>query len=161
MADDRAQGGVHGKPNPPPVIGYHVPYAEGLVAQWLRDNMVENDIGQRVYSSLPHDPVWPLIMIKQIGGSGIRSYWINLPMIQVEAWGNNKTEAWKVIEEARRAVYRMTGQLFLATDGYPDDGVITDVNDIMDVTWLPDSVTNRDRYIWTCQLATHPVVPIP
>jgi hypothetical protein len=143
------------KPNPPPVFP-HIPYTEALVAEWLRENMTETPVSG-VYSSLPSTPSWPLLLVKAIGGGGIRAYWMDTPLLQVESWANSKTEGWKVIEEARRKVYRMTGQMFLAADGYPDDGVVTDVRDSIGITWLPDPVTHRDRYIWDVLLTVHPI----
>lgn len=134
----------------PPTLT-RIPYAEALVAQWLRVNM-----GRPVYSSLPAQPNWPVLVVKLIGSSSPVREWLWSPRLQVESWGTNKTEAFHLIEEARRWIIDMAGRTFSTGAGAADDAVVNDADDDFGIMWLPDPVTNRDRYILGVTLTLHP-----
>lgn len=134
----------------PPTLT-RLPYVESLVSGWLRVNM-----NRPVYSTLPAEPNWPVLVVKLIGTAHPTREWIMRARLQVESWGTNKTEAFHLIEEARRWIMDMAGRVFTTVGGAADDAVVTDADDDFGIMWLPDPPTNRDRYILGITVTLHP-----
>lgn len=114
------------------------PDIEAIVGKALRDAGV---CGGRVYSSIPRSPVWPLIVVQRLGGSPSEPRALDRARIQADVYGNTKSEARAEADSARLVLHNAEGTIFPLEAGY-----ITGVEDESGLTFLPDPVTNRDRY---------------
>jgi hypothetical protein len=126
------------------------PDAEALASKVLRDASITG-LSTRVYSSIPNDPTWPLVTVKRIGGVPVERHRLDHPRIQIDVWGTSKSEALDIAQAARAALHAMEGQSYSS----PVTGTVTAVRDDLGLTWSPDPVTNRDRYIFGVSLTTH------
>jgi hypothetical protein len=121
--------------------------AERYVGEALRT--AGTGAGTRVYSSIPKSPTWPLITLQRIGGLPVDKHRVDRASLQIAVWGNTKAEAHDIAQEARVAILRMEGTT-------PNGAVIAGVTDTLGMTWQPDNVTERDRYIFGMTLTLHP-----
>lgn len=126
------------------------PDLEALVSEVLRE-----ELPSRVYSSIPADPVYPLMTVKRIGGLPAVAPRLDRSRLQIDVWGNNKSEARDLADSARVKVHQMEGQTYRVADGDVVDAVVTAVEDILGLTWLPDEATARDRYIFGVDVYAH------
>lgn len=114
------------------------PDIEAMVGRVLRD---ANVCGGRAYSSIPRDPTWPLVISQRLGGSPVDKYKLDSASLQIDVYGQNKAEARLEADKARVALHNAE------SDSFPvEGGLITSVEDSSGLTFLPDPVTNRDRY---------------
>ena len=97
----------------------------------------------RVYSSLPNTPTYPLITYSRLGGIPANERRLDRARIQIEAWGNNKSDAFASAEAALRAIHLAEGTAIPQFAGY-----ITRVEDELGLLYLPDPPTGRDRYLF-------------
>jgi len=127
------------------------PDLEALCSQVLR-----NELSARVYSSIPSNPTYPLITIKRIGGIPAVIQRLDAAALQVEVWGNSKSEARDLADSARVELHEMEGKIYSTGSGYVADAVVTAVRDNLGLTWLPDDLTDRDRYLFGVRVYAHP-----
>lgn len=133
------------------MAGYDIfPDAEALCAEALRDASISG-LDTRVYSSIPKDPTYSLATVKRLGGIPVERHRLDTANIQIDVWGTSKAAALDIAQEARTALHEMEGQSY--TD--PVNGFIAGVNDWTGLTWLPDTATNRDRYVFGVSLILH------
>lgn len=123
------------------------PDLEAIVASALRDAGV---CGGRVYSSVPRTPTWPLATVKRLGGIPADRRALDAGRIQVDVWGNNKSEARDAAELARRSLHEAEGTTFTEFQGF-----VTGVEDELGLTFLPDPDSGRDRYVFACRVLAH------
>ena len=116
------------------------PDAEALVSQGLRDAAIVG-LDERVYSSIPKSPTFPLVTVQRIGGLPLERHAYDRARIQVDVWGQTKTEAYYIAQAARVAIHRMENTA-------PTGAVISGVLDDLGLTWQPDPRTARDRYLF-------------
>lgn len=116
------------------------PDIEAMVGKVLRD---ANVVSQRVYSSLPSSPTYPLVTFARLGGIPADERKLDRARIQIEAWGNSKSEARAGAEAARKAVHLSEGTAVPQFAGF-----ITRVEDELGLMFLPDPPTGRDRYLF-------------
>lgn len=114
------------------------PDIEAMIARALRSAGV---CGGRAYSSIPREPTWPLAVVQRVGGTAADERRLDSARIQVDIYGNSKSEARAEGDKARKALHAAQGTSFPTEMGY-----ITGVEDESGLTWLPDPTTNRDRY---------------
>ena len=131
------------------------PDFEALAAQAIREVV---DCG--VYSSIPKTPTYPLITVKRIGGIPAEMHRLDVANLQIDVWGTTKSEARDLADEARLALHGMEGRAFSEGDdsgasGDVGSGFICAVDDSLGLTWLPDPVTARDRYVFGCSVFGH------
>lgn len=118
------------------------PDAEAAVSGWLRDHLG----GVGVYSSIPATPQYPLVTVARLGGTPAVRQYLDAARIDVNVWGTNKGEAHDIAQEARAALMDLEGK----TVHYPAvDAFISGVQDAVGITWLPDTLTSRDRYVFS------------
>jgi len=114
------------------------------VEAMVRAALANADIADgRVYSSIPARPTYPLVRVQRLGGLPAVERRLDRARIQIDAWGNNKSEAFDIAEAARLAVHEAEGTVYGQFDGF-----ITGVEDELGMTFLPDPETNRDRYVF-------------
>lgn len=123
------------------------PDIEAMMARALRS---ANVCGGRAYSSIPRDPTWPLAVVQRLGGSPAVERRLDSASIQVDVYGNNKSEARAQADLARRALHGVEGTSFPTEMGY-----VTGVVDESGLTWVPDPITNRDRYTFSVAVFSH------
>lgn len=123
----------------PGISGNAFPDVEAILAEWLRDGALA--VGDRVYSRIPADPVFPLITVARLGGVPSVKLYQDSALVQVSVWGNSKSEARDIADAARRRTQQLQGVL-------GDDYFTHAVEDAQGLTWLPDQETGRDRYLF-------------
>lgn len=130
------------------------PDAEALVSYELRTQIPAN-----VYSSLPRTTTLPLplLIIKRIGGTPPVRERLDRASIQVDSWGTTKSEARDLADAARVKLHAMEGKVMTTGAGYPVNGVITGVTDVLGLVWVPDPPTDHDRYIFSVNVYLHAV----
>jgi hypothetical protein len=121
------------------------PDLEAACSDLLRDGGVD-----RVYSSIPARPIFPLAVVERLGGVPPIRYHLDAARIQVSVYGNNKGEARDEAELARRVLLQAEGTTVEAWEA-----VITGVDDETGLTWLPDPETARDRYVFGLIVTAH------
>lgn len=135
------------------------PDSEALVATWLRT--AGGGIPARVYSSIPNTPVWPLIVVKRIGGVPVERHWVDRARLQIDVYGGTaKSEAADVAALARTRIMTMEGRVFTVAGGDAADAEVKAVIDDLGLSWQPDPdyTPARPRYIFGVALILHPLV---
>lgn len=125
-----------------------MPDIESVCSTALREAGV---CGGRSYSSIPATPAWPLALVKRLGGTPIVWQRLDAARIQVEVYGNNKSEARDEADAARRALFALQGQV--SSDG---TAYVTGVRDELGLTWLSDpGHPKQDRYVFAVRCFAH------
>jgi hypothetical protein len=128
------------------------PNSEAIVASVIRT------VFPRVYSSIPDNPVWPLMLVARNGGLPKKVH-IDRARLQVECIGGTQKQALDGVREAIATLRQYEGSTFKRSDGWPDDAVITHVEVISSPFRLQDTITKRERYIATINVTLHPITP--
>lgn len=126
------------------------PDTEAMCARAMRDAGI---CGGRVYSSIPRNPTWPLATVKRLGGIPAIERRLDSVRIQVDVWGNNKSEARMWCDASRVALHEMEGSSFMVEGGH-----VTGVEDELGMIYVQDPETARDRYIVGVRVYTHSYV---
>lgn len=112
-------------------------------------------VGTHVYSSIPakatEQGLYPLITVKRIGGVPAHRRALDAANIQIDVWGNTKSEAFDAAAAARVAIFELEGTG--VTD--PVDAWISFVSDSLGLIWTPDPETGRDRYLFGVYVYGH------
>jgi uncharacterized protein DUF3168 len=126
------------------------PDAEAVVGKAIRDASISG-LGNRVYSSIPNNPTWPLVLVRRIGGVPAVRQYLDTANVQIEVWGDTKANAQSIAQQARTAVLNLEGRTL--TD--PVNAFVTGVDDSLGLFWMPDQETSRDRYIFGMLIWLH------
>lgn len=119
------------------------PDMEAVCAVTLRTAAISG-LGTRVYSSIPRDPTYPLITVSRIGGlPSVREY-LDAANIQIDVWGGTKSEAHDIAARARVVLLTLAGTSVTT----PVAAWISAVEDSLGLSWQPDPLTGRDRYLF-------------
>lgn len=94
-------------------------------------------------SAIPAHPTYPLVIVKRIGGLPAEKHHTDNPNLQVEAWGTDKAEAHDLAQATRAAIHEAEGQTFNDLAAF-----ITGVEDTLGLSWSPDPVSSRARYVF-------------
>lgn len=129
------------------------PDAEAFVAWAIRTAAISGVGG--VYSSLPKTPPYPVVVVGRIGGIPVERHRIDAPSIQIDVWGGDQSTAHDIAQAARAAVHECEGGSFGVTDDCPVKITVTAVEDTLGLSFIPDPMTFRDRYIFGLRLVTH------
>jgi len=129
------------------------PDSEALAAEALRDAAITG-LDDRVYSSIPKTPTYPLITVSRSGGAPGERHRLDSPLIHVQVWGTNKGEAHDIAQEARVSLHELEGASF-GDSGDPAQAFVSGVQDVQGLTWLPDAESKRDRYVFTLRFFVH------
>lgn len=126
------------------------PDAEAIAGKALRDADITG-LSTRVYSSLPKEPTYPLAIVKRIGGVPAERHQLDKASLQIEVWGGPKADIHDISQDARVVLHELEG-----TTVSDPNAFVAAVEDTLGLAWLPDPVTNRDRYIFGVTLYLHP-----
>jgi len=125
------------------------PDVEAIVAAQLRDSGLA--VGDRAYTEIPADPVYPLITVQRVGGvPAIRRY-LDAAEIQIDVWGTSKAEARDIADAARVACHALAGTAW----SDPVTAWVSAVEDSTGLLWLPDDLTGQDRYLFGVRVFLH------
>jgi hypothetical protein len=123
------------------------PDIEALVGTAIRDSGV---VSGGVFSSVPTKPVYPLAVVKRLGGIPAERHRLDAARIQVEVHGDNKGQAYDAADAARIECMELEG-----TTSSEWAAVVTGVDMELGVTYLPDPDTGRDRYLFAVVVYAH------
>lgn len=127
-----------------------LPDAEQLAVDWLKAHTdIDALVGNKIFTALPKDPTYPCLVIRRLGGvPAIREH-LDRARLQIDAWGRTKYEARQAAAAAQAALHEMPPATHT-------QGVVTAVEDDLGLTWSPDPVTDRPRYIVGVLVYLHP-----
>lgn len=125
-----------------------MPDIEAICSAAIRNAAI---VAARVYSSIPKDPTFPLIVVERIGGTPAIRQRLDAATVQVSVWGGTKSQAHDAAQAARVALLELEGTA--VTD--PVAAFVTAVDDAGGMIWLPDPLTGRDRYLFTVSVYAH------
>lgn len=104
-----------------------------------------SEIGSRWYSSIPaKNPQWPLGTVIRIGGLPPVRQYLDMASLQIDVWGESKSQARDIAAQARTVLFSLEG----TSVSTPVSAFISGVDDSLGLTWQPDPVTGRDRYLF-------------
>lgn len=119
------------------------PDLEAVAAAALRTAAIAG-LDTRVYSSVPTSPTFPLITVQRIGGiPAVREY-LDTANLQIDVWGGSKSEIRDIAARARVVLLELAGTLVTS----PVRAWISAVEDVLGLSWQPDQLTGRDRYLF-------------
>lgn len=128
-----------------------LPDIEKIVIDWALHTPEVNTVNDRIYSTIPANPTWPLIRLFRIGGLPTsRLLWLDEALLQVDVFGGSKSTA-RLIAETFRA--HASAELV----GAHGEGVITAVA-VGGLVWLPDTAYDpaKPRYTFDLSVTYHP-----
>lgn len=98
-----------------------------------------------VYSSIPKNPSYPLVVVRRVGGLPVhRSRWDGAE-IQLDVWAESKSDARTLADAARRAL--LDAEATTVTYG-SSSAWVSSVEDTLALTWLPDpGNSTKDHYV--------------
>lgn len=129
------------------------PDSEAFVAWAIRSAAIAGLNG--VYSSLPKNPDYPVVVVGRIGGPPIERHRLDSPSLQIDVWGGDQATTHDIAQEARVAVHSLEGGTYGIADDCPVSIVVASVEDSLGLTFMPDPTSGRDRYIFGLRLVTH------
>jgi hypothetical protein len=107
----------------------------------------------RVYSSIPKNPEYPLVVLQRTGGTPVTRQRLDAADIQVDVWGKSKSEARLLAAQVRQALHAGANVTYDIPSG---DAFVTGVEDILGLQWLPDATnTQKDRYVFAVRVFLH------
>ncbi len=122
---------------------------EALVVNALLDDAgVAALVSDRVYTDLPAQPRWPLVVVTRIGGLTDPLGHIDSALVQVEGWAKDRETAFDVTADALSAL--------LAIRGVFTEGVVTGAAPFTGIGYLPDAPSTTPRYVFRLTLYAHP-----
>lgn len=129
------------------------PDTEELVRQFLLEHSaVSAVVGDRIYTNgLPPRPFWPVVVLQRLGGATRYPSWLDYPRLQFDIWANDQQTARNVASVIRAALQELPGR--------HDLGVVTGVDEVGGLQWLPDphNPPGRPRYLFSVVVTVHPV----
>src|SRR3990167_5527066 len=106
------------------------PDIEAVCATALRNASIPLVTG--VYSSIPTEPVYPLITVERTGGDPAVREYLDAASIQISVWGASKSQARDIAAHARIILLEMEGA-FTSFNAF-----VSGVADGRGLTWQPD-----------------------
>ena len=139
-----------------------LPDVERLAQVFLRNHPALRELGEEEFftgierrinvGEHPSDPKYPLVVLQRIGGIPVRRGWLDRARLQVEAWGAEKGDRYKI--------RRLAAICRAALDEMPASphelGVVTAVEDDLGLTPSPDPKTGRPRFLFGVRVYVHP-----
>jgi hypothetical protein len=119
---------------------------EGALIVWLRPFLA---VDERIGADKPDEPYQKAVVVAQIGGV-FRPPVVDVPTIQLDAWGPTKASAKALASKVRARIFSLR----------PRPGVpnlmgavpIYNVEEFAQPGYLPDPDTGEPRYRWTVSI---------
>lgn len=125
--------------------------AEVVVTDTLRaDAAVAAIVDDRVYTAIPPNPAYPLLLARRFGGRLRTRNHIDSVRIQLDAHAETKADARLLVATAQKALHDAEGTVH-------DLAVIGAVDTVSGPTWLPDQPTDLPRYTVDLQVDLRPI----
>lgn len=128
-----------------------MPDGELAVIQALRaDAAVTTLVDTRIYTEVPANPAWPLVVVRRIGGAPSPRHPLHrdTATVQVDAYADTKQAARQLVATCQTAMHAAAGSTV-------DEAHIGHVASLS-LRWLPDDPTDRPRYVLDMRVDTHP-----
>jgi hypothetical protein len=131
---------------------------EAMVSTFLREQTEVTDLcGDRVYTDLPHDRVYPLVLITRIGGGFIINapfLWLQQASIQLDTFGGTHKQAHRLMEACLSTmVIRMVTQ---RPEGCCTGVVVDDIAYNPEIDFIDDLGHARPRFTTSASVLAHP-----
>jgi hypothetical protein len=123
---------------------------KALVALFKADSVVATAVAGRVSTELPSGfvPEKRLQVFRTSGAPVDFSEAIDRPVVQINAFGKTKADAWAVIVEACIALKKAEGKTFM-------DVFVAACERVTGPQWAPDPSTDAPRYFVTYGITAH------
>lgn len=128
---------------------------EAMIATFLRGQSAVTDIcGDRVYTDLPHERQYPLVLINRTGGSSLYKDWLEAAEVEISTFGGPHKLAYTL---ASACISAMTSAMV----GSHAEGVVTKVK-AGAIAYNPDPDSadqqghSRPRYTVSATVTAHP-----
>lgn len=132
---------------------------EALVSQYLRaQSEVTAFVGQRVYTALPDDKVFPLVRIVRIGGAPkmSRPLYVDSALLQIDVFGGSKATTFDTVDAVREELAKL-----------PDEAAVQPLGVVCGVrfgplSYIPDETFKpaKPRYVQGVTVTVRPA-PLP
>lgn len=129
---------------------------EALVATFLRGQTAVTDITlDRVYTDLPHQRVYPLVLVNRTGGGSLYRDWLEAAEVEISAYGGTHKLAYTLASACMSI-------MAAAMVGAHAEGVVTKVK-AETVAYNPDVESAdpqghaRPRYTVSATVTAHPL----
>lgn len=130
---------------------------EAMVSTFLREQPeVTALVGDRVYTDLPHDRTYPLVLLTRIGGGYVisRPLWLINATIQLDTFGGTHKQAFKVAEACLSTMAaRMVCQ---RPEGCCTGVVVDDITYNPEIDFLDSTGHSRPRFTAVASVLAHP-----
>lgn len=128
---------------------------EALITSFLR---TQPDVvalaGDRVYTDLPHERTWPLVLVIRVGGTRLYKQWLEAIDVEIATYGGSHKQAYNL---AQACMQCMSSSMV----GAHAEGVVTKVT-TESVAYEPDAESAdkqghaRPRYVVGATVTAHP-----
>lgn len=126
-----------------------IPSAETIAVKWLRSHALVDDlVGQRVYTEVPEGVVYPFIRVIRIAGAAFGRHWVDAALLEISSWSPARVDAQIICEQAVAALHDI--------DMLDDIAVICNIEDVMGPRSVPDPVAKLPRFVAEVRLMVHP-----
>lgn len=127
---------------------------EGMVSRYLREqDAVIAAVADRVYTDLPHERTFPLVLVQRSGGVPVRGFTVSEAELTISVYGGTHKQAQELTAEVLASL--------LALVGPQPEGCVAGI-DGTNVEFDPDSDSPdqqghaRPRYVSTVTVHAHP-----
>lgn len=127
---------------------------EGMISRFLRTNPdIAAIVADRVYTDLPHDRSYPLILVQRTGGEPIRGFTLGEAICSIATYGGTHKQA--------QDLMALTLAVLRDLNGPQPEGCVSAV-DGTSVQFLPDTDAPdqqghaRPRYVTSVTVFAHP-----
>lgn len=136
-----------------------LPDVVALTRNWLlRQPAVTDLVGQRVYTIIPRSPTFPLVVLQRTGGRPQKREWIDAAVIDVTCYADPNSVVIDPEEQASLITRTVRAAIHQAPGWHDAEGVITDVEDVLGMTWHPDTALDppRPSFVFSVRITAHP-----
>lgn len=131
---------------------HELPDLEAVASVWLREGAIAG-LENRVYSSIPADPDYPLVVVQRLGGiPAVRGY-LDAARIQVDVWGGIRTDGSAITKSELLVIAQQSIARLLELEGVtmttPVHVFVSGVEVSQGLSWMVDQSTGRDRYLFS------------
>ena len=130
---------------------------EQLLTNFLRTQTEVTDVvADRVYTDLPHERVYPMVLIQRIGGAHLinRPLWLDEALVQFDVYGGTHKQAFALMSACLSALAER------GIKAHPEGCVTGVTSDSIAYNPEPDFVDDvghtRPRFTTTVSVLTHP-----
>lgn len=107
----------------------------------------------RVYSMIPKNPTYPLVIVRRVGGVPTTRHRLDTADLQFDAYGETKSAARLLAAQVRQAMMEAEATSVTVRTG---NAYVTAVEDVMGMTWLTDPANLPiSRYTFTMRVFLH------